>query len=175
MADWVTGVIAGVSGIAGGAATQWFTLIKESRVSKKARFRDMQYIGVHLILRLTEFSAQCREISEDRGKEDTSLMTGNKSMVNSVTFSPLILDDIQGKWDALPAELLFRIRELPLIHAKIQQSLSNQYPLLYDPPDHVEYFSRRREIYRNQTREVEEMIRKLRKLCQLPEKHDIDE
>lgn len=173
MADWVTGVIAGVSGIAGGAATQWFTLIKESRVSKKAQFRDMQYIGVHLILRLTEFSVHCRKISEDEGKEDTSSMIGNKSMVASVTFSPLILDDIQGKWDALPAQLLFRIRELPLVHTNIQNILNDSYHRLYDAPEHAEYFRLRKVFYRKQTRRVDEMIEELRMRCQLPEEHDI--
>lgn len=175
MADWVTGVIAGVSGIAGGAATQWFTLIKESRVSKKARFRDVQYIGVHLILRLTEFSDHCQRISEDEGEEYFDSRNGQTSTVVSVSFEPLILDDIQGKWDVLPAELLFRIRELPLVHGKIQALLSEFYQFHFDPPDHAEYFEYRQAVFRKQTRRVEAMIEQLRLLCQLPKDHDIND
>lgn len=170
MADWVTGVIAGVSGIAGGAATQWFTLIKESRVSKKARFRDMQFIGVELLLKLTELSEHCRKLSNNYGEAYFDSRNGQEETVPSVPVRGFTLEGIQGKWDALPAELLFRIRELPLTLASIERFMGDVAKY-----DESHYFNRRMDIYGKQAVRIEALTEQLRVRCQLPENQDIHE
>lgn len=175
MADWVTGVIGGLSAIAGGAATQGFALWKESRVSQQARFRDMQFIVVELLLKLTELHGYCRKISEDHGQPCLDSKTGETGTIASVSTERFTLEDIQGKWDALPAELLFRIRELPLALTRIERHLSDFDEFCYDPPHHPEYFERRRSLYGKQAERIEELTRQLRKRCKLPDDNDANE
>ena len=52
MTDYIPTIIGALGAIAGGAATQYFTLWRESHSGNKARFRDMQFIGGELTLRL---------------------------------------------------------------------------------------------------------------------------
>lgn len=168
MDDWIKVVVGGVSAIVGGAATQGFALWKEYHASKKAQFRDMQFIGVELLLKLAELSEHCRKISHDFGEPYFDMDNGQETSVISVHAGSFTLKDIQGKWDALPAELLFSVRELPLALTRIERFLG-------EVAEHEEdnFFTRRREMYGKQAARIEALTERLRVRCELPEDHDI--
>jgi hypothetical protein len=169
MSDYIPTLIGAVGAIAGGAATQCFTLWRESHTSNKARFRDMQFIGGELILTLTEFQNQCEQAATDNGEPHPSGPGGQIEYHPTVNPDELILADIQGKWESLPPELQFRIRELPTKHKHIKRSLTDGYEHIQDRPEDKEFFRRRKHSYRQLANDVDSLVQQLRRLCKFPE------
>ncbi|WP_208952374.1 hypothetical protein [Rahnella sp. ChDrAdgB13] len=166
MTDYIPTILGALGAIAGGAATQCFTLWRESHSGNKARFRDMQFIGGELIIRLIELRYQCREAGDDNGTP--TMVNGQQEDIVTTHVEDFSLGDVQGKWESLPPDLQFRIREIPSRLKEIDRWLERFYEIHYSPPENSEYFGHRYDLYYGIVNSVEELIEILRNICKLP-------
>lgn len=93
MTDYIPTILGALGAIAGGAATQCFTLWRESHSGNKARFRDMQFIGGELIIRLIELRYQCREAGDDNGTP--TMVNGQQEDIVTTHVEDFSLGDVQ--------------------------------------------------------------------------------
>lgn len=126
----------------------------------------MQFIGGELILRLIELGYQCREAGDDNGTP--TMVNGQQEDIVTTHVEDFSLGDVQGKWESLPPDLQFRIREIPSRLKEIDRWLERFYEIHYSPPENSEYFGHRHDLYYGIVNSVEELIEILRNICKLP-------
>ncbi|KJX20721.1 hypothetical protein SG82_17550 [Enterobacter hormaechei subsp. xiangfangensis] len=153
-------IITSVSSIAAAVGavflTHQFTRRREERAAEAKLASERFFIGTELICLLEHFADQCSDVvcETEPGKENWT-----------VKDLPLLsLEGIEGDWRSLPAEMLFRLRNLPALNREARYVIEGA--LRYGAPYEVTECARYQ--YACLGLKVLLMAWRLRRICDLP-------
>lgn len=132
------------------------------RLTEDKQQKELLYIITELVFHLERFAEHCVRVSSDTVYEDRDGISRF-----SVVPEDLSLTDITGYWRVLPRQLMYRIRELPVLQNGADRAVSSAAE--HDaPPDYSETFYERRYQYAWLGLKTIILSRRLRNLTQLP-------
>lgn len=134
----------------------------EQQLAEDKRQKELLYITTELVFHLEGFAEHCVRVSSDTGYEDRDGI-----FRFSVVPEDLSLTDITGDWRVLPRQLMYRIRELPVLQNGADRAVSSVAEH-DDPPDYSDTFYERRYQYAWLGLKTIILSRRLRNLAQLP-------
>lgn len=105
-------------------------LLRDREAGEEKAARERQFIATELVFLLEEFAAGCALVSTDSGTEDSDGYT-----LTTTLLPELILTAVAGDWRVLPPDMMYRIRELPVLH-KEACSLVSSVQDNDSPPDY---------------------------------------
>lgn len=105
-----TGAITAGAAIAAVMLTHWFTQRRERRAADEKLDRERLFVTTELIFILEDYAEGCARVATDSGEDNPQ---GEKEPVSA--YPELDLSDAAGDWRTLPALLMYRIRELPVM------------------------------------------------------------
>lgn len=134
----------------------------EQKITDDKNEKELLFIATELVFHLERFAELCVKVATDTGYEDSSGITRF-----SVRPEVLSLTDISGDWRVLPRQLMYRIRELPVLQNSADRAVSaaEEHD---DPPDYDETFYARRYQYTWLGLKTIILARRVRKLVGLP-------
>lgn len=157
-----TGLITAAAAILAVMLTHQFTLRREKLASEEQLSRERHFIATELIFMLEQFAQGCARVARDEGEPD---LQGEYSI--SVAVPELKMDDITGDWRTLPALIMYRIRELPILLNDAIRYIAGISE--YDsPPDYTDSFRERQYQYARLGLKALILSHRLRKLARLP-------
>lgn len=134
----------------------------EQKITDDKNEKELLFIATELVFHLEWFADQCVKVATDTGYEDSSGITRF-----SVRPEVLSLTDISGDWRVLPRQLMYRIRELPVLQNSADRAISIAEEHDY-PPDYDDTFYARRYQYTRLGLKTIILARRVRKLVGLP-------
>lgn len=157
-----TAIITAGAAIAAVMLTHRFTLRREKRASDEKLKREQHFIATELVFLLEEFAEGCARAATDTGCTDAEGV-----LHVSVDRPDIDLTQVAGDWRVLPAVLMYRIRELPILVNEadkyVDSARDNDWP-----PDYSRMFEERQYQYaRTGLKALISAIR-LRKLVGMP-------
>ncbi|MFB6328383.1 hypothetical protein ACE8EZ_20115 [Pantoea deleyi] len=146
---WVPVISAG-AGILGALGSQWlshyFATARERRASENKLARERYFIATELVFLLERFAEQCARVAIDDGELVPPAPGKQYERKPTVNEPQINLDGITGDWRILDPRLMYRIRELPVLHIEAVRKIS--YAQEGDsPPDYSYYFRERQYQY----------------------------
>lgn len=105
-----TGAITAGAAIAAVMLTHWFTQRRERRAADEKLDRELLFVTTELIFILEDYAEGCARVATDSGEDNPQ---GEREPVSA--YPELDLSDADGDWRTLPALLMYRIRELPVM------------------------------------------------------------
>ena len=152
-------------GIAGVFVGALLTILREFFNEWRSKRNDARYLAVRVSCQLDHFISGCFEVVCDNGVEDQQgcLVTNSKT--------PTIdLDGIDGKWQSMRFDLMYRILDLPnrLNYAKEVISIAAEYG--DGAPDYRDAFRARQYQYALLGIEANEIAETLRSKYSMPKK-----
>lgn len=135
----------------------------EQRIIDDKNEKELLFIATEMVFHLERFAELCVKVATDTGYEDSSGITRY-----SVRPEDLSLTDISGDWRVLPRQLMYRIRELPVLQNSADRAISvaEEHD---DPPDYDDTFYARRYQYTRLGLKAIILARRVRKLVYLPD------
>ncbi|MBU9809438.1 hypothetical protein J1785_06730 [Rahnella sp. SL6] len=134
----------------------------EQKITDDKNEKELLFIATELVFHLEWFADLCVKVATDTGYEDSSGITRF-----SVRPEVLSLTDISGDWRVLPRQLMYRIRELPVLQNSTDRAISIAEEHDY-PPDYDDTFYARRYQYTRLGLKTIILARRVRKLVGLP-------
>ncbi|ELY6322373.1 hypothetical protein ACI49Z_003777 [Cronobacter turicensis] len=135
-------------------------------IEKEKRHKELIYISTELIILLEQYAEGCAAVAGDEGEMNNSVRDSEREP--SVDYpAPLNFESVPGDWRSLPAVLMFRIRELPLLRTEAMGAIKDA-GANSTPPDHSEYFSARQYEFSRLGLKAIHLARQLRRKCGLP-------
>lgn len=157
-----TAIITAGAAIAAVMLTHRFTLRREKRAAEKKMRQARQFIAIELIFLLEEFAEGCARAATDTGHAD------NEGILRVSAERPDIdLTQIAGDWRVLPAALMYRIRELPILVNEADKYVASAWDNDW-PPDYSRTFEERQYQYSRVGLKALFSAIRLRKLVGLP-------
>ncbi|MEG5888214.1 hypothetical protein UXP46_23545 [Enterobacter ludwigii] len=135
---------------------------QEQQLAEDKRQKELLYITTELVFTLEIFAEECASVADDSGEPD------ERGEYRSTTKTPeLEISDIKGDWRTLPALIMYRIRELPVLMNEARRNISaaaeNDWA-----PYYTESFQERRYQYARLGLKALTLARRLRQLAGLP-------
>lgn len=126
----------GLIGVVVGSA---LTVLREYFSEWRARRANARYLAVRLTCLLENFIGECFDVACDDGQYDE-----RGCLCPKVSAPKLNFDDIDGKWQSLPFDLMYEILNLPnnLNSSNEQISLAIVYGDC--APDYVDFYNERK-------------------------------
>ncbi len=138
----ITGVLTGGITLAGIWLTHRFTLRRERQASDNKLKQDRLFIATELITLLEQYAEDCAAVASDDG-EPFYEPNRQEERVSKTSFPvPLNFETVSGDWRSLPADLMYRIRELPVMRNEAMRAIEDGWENS-SPPDREYYFSAR--------------------------------
>lgn len=134
----------------------------EQKITEAKNEKELLFIATELVFHLERFAELCVNLATDAGYEDNSGITRF-----SVIAEDLSLSQISGDWRVLPRQLMYRIRELPVLQNSADRAISAA-AAHDDPPDFDDTFYARRYQYAWLGLKTIILARRVRKLVELP-------
>lgn len=134
----------------------------EQRLAEEKQEKELLYITTELVFHLERFAEHCVRVATDAGYKDRDGFSRF-----SVVPEDLSLTDISGDWRVLPPQLMYRIRELPVLQNGVDRAVSSAAEH-DDPPDYSDTFFERRYQYAWLGLKTIILSRRLRTLAKLP-------
>ncbi|WP_019843179.1 hypothetical protein [Escherichia coli] len=106
----ITAVSSAGAALFGVAMTHHFTRRREKEAAAEKKASEALFISTELVFLLEEFAENCALVAADSGERNQD---GNK--VSREGPPVLDLTRVTGDWRVLPAKLMYRIRELPIL------------------------------------------------------------
>jgi len=158
-----TGLITAGAAIGAVMLTHRFTLRREKLAAEDKLQRERYFIATELVFLLERFAEDCAGVATDDGEYDAS---GEREPITDLPV--LMLDDVKGDWRVLPALLMFRIRELPILQHESRRMTAGagEYGI---PPEYKSYFQERQYQYARLGLKAIIQARRLRKSAGLPD------
>ncbi|MDT3587339.1 hypothetical protein ROL70_20400 [Cronobacter sakazakii] len=136
------------------------------QLEEEKRHKELTYISTELIILLEQYAEGCAAVAGDEGKMNDAAR--DREREHSVDYpAPLDFENVPGDWRSLPAVLMFRIRELPLLRTEAMGAIKDA-GANSTPPDHSEYFSARQYEFSRLGLKAIHLARQLRRKCGLP-------
>ncbi|EOV9687703.1 hypothetical protein ACN5L4_003689 [Cronobacter turicensis] len=163
----ITGLLTGGITLAGIWLTHRFTLQRERQASEDKLARERLFIATELIILLEQYAEDCAAVADDHGE---IIFEPNRQAERLPRFNypvPLNFENVLGDWRSLPAVLMFRIRELPLLRADAMRAIEDSFTC--DFSHDSRYFFRERQFrFARMGLKAIHLARQLRRLCGLP-------
>ena len=134
----------------------------EQKITEAKNEKELLFIATELVFHLERFAELCVNLATDAGYEDSSGITRF-----SVVAEDLSLSQISGDWRVLPRQLMYRIRELPVLQNSADRAIGSAAEH-DDPPDYDDTFYERRYQYTWLGLKTIILARRVRKLVDLP-------
>ncbi|EPK3135704.1 hypothetical protein I5504_22670 [Citrobacter koseri] len=115
-----TGLITAGAAIVAVILTHRYTHWREKQAAVKQLKREQLFIATELIFLLEQFAEGCAEVATDHGEPD---LQGEYSV--SVKSPEFKTDDVTGDWRTLPARIMYRTRELPILQKEADRRILN--------------------------------------------------
>ncbi|EPE1853242.1 hypothetical protein ACSG7Z_003763 [Cronobacter dublinensis] len=163
----ITGLLTGGITLAGIWLTHRFTLQRERQASEDKLARERLFIATELIILLEQYAEDCAAVASDDGELFFEPNRQAERVPNTDYPVPLNFEMVTGDWRSLPAVLMFRIRELPLLRTEAMGAIKDA-GANSTPPDHSEYFSARQYEFSRLGLKAIHLARQLRRKCGLP-------
>lgn len=134
----------------------------EQQLTEDKRQKELLYITTELVFTLEIFAEECARVADDSGEPD------ERGEYRPTTKTPeLEISDIKGDWRTLPALIMYRIRELPVLmneaHRNISAAAEHDWA-----PYYTESFQERQYQYARLGLKALTLARRLRQLAGLP-------
>jgi len=163
-----TGLITAVAAIGAVMLTHRFTLRREKQALEEKRLREQHFIATELVFVLERFAEQCARVAIDDGELVPPAPGKQYEREPTVNEPQINLDGITGDWRILDPRLMFRIRELPVLHIEAVRKIS--YAQEGDsPPDYSYYFCERQYQYARLGLKAAIQAKRLCRLSRLPD------
>ncbi|ECH4533797.1 hypothetical protein FRI63_08300 [Salmonella enterica] len=121
--------------------THHFTRKREERAAAAKQASERLYIATELVFLLEQFAEGSTLVAADSGEQDKDGIT-----VPTETQPDIELTLVKGDWQVLPAKLIYRIRELPMLRAEAGKYVASAYENSW-PPDYSPTFQERQYQY----------------------------
>lgn len=115
----ITAVSTISAALGGVCLTHHFTHKREERAALAKLESERLFIATELVFLLEQFAEECAQVAKDDGEPN---MQGEYSP--SVKNPELKLDDVTGDWRILPARIMYRIRELPILRSEADRVIA---------------------------------------------------
>lgn len=125
-----TGLITAGAAIAAVMLTHRFTLRREKLASEDRLMKERHFIATELVFLLEQYAEDCARVANEQGSINSD------SKIESLTATPAIrMSEVSGDWRSLPAPLIYRIRELPVLQLAANRIISDvaEYSLPHLP------------------------------------------
>lgn len=113
------GTMTGGVALAGIALTHHLTRIREREAAERKTAADRYFIATKLVFKLEDYAEMCAEVSQDDGRRDEGDEYRPTVRVYSLEFN-----DVTGDWRALPAPVMYRLREMSVLQAEARGSIN---------------------------------------------------
>ncbi|MEJ6474847.1 hypothetical protein [Pseudoalteromonas piscicida] len=152
-------------GIAGVFVGALLTVLRESFNEWRSKRNHARYLAVRVICLLERFISGCFEVVCDNGVEDQHGCLVISSKAPTIDF-----DGIDGKWQSLKFDLMYRILDLPnrLNYANEEVSIAAEYG--DGAPEYRDAFRVRQYQYALLGIEASELVEILREKYSMPKK-----
>lgn len=161
----ITGLLTGGIALTGIWLTHRFTLKREKKVLEDRLQRERYFIAIKLVFILEEFAEGCARVANDNGENNDANQPEREPTVN---YPALNFKDIPGDWRSLPAQLMYRIHELPVLQDEAGRAISFASEHSW-APYHTEYFRERQYHYARLGLKAIIQARRLRKIAGFPD------
>jgi len=163
----ITGVLTGGVTLTGIWLAHRFTLLREKQASDDKLERERLFIATELITLLEQYAEDCAAVASDDGEPFYEPNRQEERVAKTSFPVPLNFGTVSGDWRSLPADLMYRIRELPVLRNEAMRAIDDAGKNSF-PPVHDEYFSARQYEFSRLGLKAIHLARLLRKLCKLP-------
>lgn len=158
-----TGLITAGAAIAAVMLTHRFTQRRERRTADDKLDRERLFIATELIFILEQYAEGCARVATDSGVDNPQ---GERIAVSAEPV--LALSDAAGDWRTLPALLMYRIRELPVMQTESLRAVQEVGE--YDhAPYYTDTFRERKYQFTRLGLKAIFLAKRLRALVGLPE------
>lgn len=144
------------------ATTAAERLRHEQQLAEDKQQKELLYITTELVFHLERFAEHCVRVATDAGYEDSGGVTRFSEIPEDLS-----LTTISGDWRVLPRQLMYRVRELPVLQNGADRAVSSAAEH-DDPPDYSDTYYERRYQYAWLGLKTIILSRRLRNLAQLP-------
>lgn len=135
---------------------------QEQQLAEDKRQKELLYITTELVFTLEIFAEECARVADDTGEPD------ERGEYRPTTKTPeLEISDIKGDWRTLPALIMYRIRELPVLMNEALRNISAAAEHDW-APYYTESFQERQYQYARLGLKALTLARRLRQLAGLP-------
>lgn len=156
----ITAVSSAGAALCGVYLAHYFTRRREERAAAVKLVSERLFIATELVFLLEQFAQESAAVATDGGYENQNGLT-----VPAKKYPVLNISAITGDWRVLPAKLMYRIRELPVMQGEADRTV-NEAELI--PPDYDEFFEARQYQYTRLGLKALIQARRLRRLVGLP-------
>lgn len=161
LAPQIITAVASVGAALGGVGlTHYFTRKREERAAAAKQSSERLFIATELVFLLEQFAEACASVATDQGYLNQDRITVPETTVPNLSY-----DAVTGDWRALSAKLMYRIRELPVIHREADRAIDAAEAY---PPDYDEFFEVRQYQYIRLGLKAIIQARRLRQFAGLP-------
>lgn len=135
---------------------------QEQLLAEDKRQKELLFIATELVFLLEDFAEKCALVAADNGEM-------NQEGITVAIESPpdLVLTPVTGDWRAVPAKLMYSIRELPVLITEAGKYVSSAYENDW-PPDYSRSFWERQYQYSRLGLKAAFAAIRLRKIAGLP-------
>ncbi|BEM75568.1 hypothetical protein SME36J_49910 (plasmid) [Serratia marcescens] len=156
----ITGFSSAGAALGGVWLTHYFARRREERAAAAKLGSERIFIATELVFLLEQFAEGCAAVATDQGYLNQERITIPEIRAPSLDYSA-----ISGDWRVLPAKLMYRIRELPVMQDEADRTISAAEHI---PPDYDEFFEARQYQYTRLGLKAIIQSRRLRRLVGLP-------
>ncbi len=156
----ITAVSSIGAALGGVSLTHHFTRKREERAAAAKQASERLFIATELVFLLEQFAEACAEVAMDNG-----YLNHNRITVPDTTVPNLSYSAVTGDWRVLPAKLMYRIRELPVIQGEADRVIAATDAYA---PDYDEFFEARQYQYTRLGLKAIIQSRRLRQFAGLP-------
>ncbi|EOV9619527.1 hypothetical protein ACN5LY_004168 [Cronobacter dublinensis] len=149
--------------LGGVSLTHHFTRKREERATAAKQASERLFIATELVFLLEQFAESCAEVAMDNG-----YVNHHGISVPEITAPNLSYSAVTGDWRVLPAKLMYRIRELPVIQGEADRVITAAADDAC-PPDYDELFEARQYQYTRLGLKAIIQSRRLRQFAGLPD------
>ena len=118
----ITGLLTGGITLTGIWLTHFFTQRREKLTSEDKLKREQHFIATELIFTLEKFAEKCATIATHGAYENRYSLSGGE-----VDLPEIDVSDVKGDWRVLPARLMYRISELPVLKLSSDRIITTGY------------------------------------------------
>lgn len=159
----LSGLITGGIALMGIYLAHRFTLVREQLAVQEKREAERYFIATELIFLLEQYVEECVQVAQDGGAEDQDGYTRAQTRTPEISYM-----GVAGDWRALPPQLMYKLRELPVRQNEAERHISHVRNA-DSIPDFLFTFYERQYQYTKLGLRAIGLARRLRTLCSTPE------
>ncbi|MEL5616091.1 hypothetical protein [Serratia marcescens] len=163
LAPQIITAVASIGAALGGVGlTHRFTRKREQAAAEQKLAGERYFIATELVFKLEDYAAACASATHDSGCPDEKGFYRASTSVSSLEFG-----DVTGDWRALPAPVMYRLREFSVLQAEAHSAIDYTHEYDY-APDFLLYFRERQYQYARLGLRALLLAKRLRKLTGMP-------